>query len=512
VISPHPEESSGGRMSDRPLAGPAVGPRFVDELLLVADGFDVVPGARTRRSRTSAALTWQHLLLADLVALILATGGGVIFRQATGSMGMGSHPRDTVLVMSVFGIMQMAVFSAVGLYRRGAPRLQPSSYADAGPIACGVAVAAFVSELLILVFLGHSDVRIVRESELVAVTAMASLALTITGRSATYLAVGTRRPTRVLIIGSGMVANQVGEYLARGQGAEVVGYVDDDPAPATHVIGKTCDVSEICRRLEIDSVLVSFSRTHPEDLNDALRSIQGRIPIGVVPRFFELMSWRSKMDDLCGLPIVDIAPPSLSHVEQVVKRSFDILVAGFLLVLLLPLFAVVAIAIKWTSRGPVLFRQLRTGRWGKDFTIYKFRTMHLEADDLKSRLLEVNESDGPLFKIRSDPRLTRIGEFLRKTSFDELPQLLNVLYGHMSLVGPRPFVPGESQRIDGWAKRRFEVRPGLTGLWQVSGRSDLSYEDLQRLDYTYVASWSLAWDVKILWQTPGRVLRGLGAY
>ena len=500
-------------MSDLPLAVPAVGPRIVDDLMLVTNAFDVVQGPRSvRRTRTSAALAWQHLLLGDLVALMLATGVGVIFRSTTGSMGPGGHVRDTLLVMSGFCVLQMTVFGAVGLYRRGARRLQPSSYTDAGPITCGVAVAAFVSELLILALLGHNDTTVVRESELVAVTALASLAFTVTGRSITYLAVGTRRPTRVLIVGSGMVANQVGEYLTRGQGAEVVGFVDDDPAPGTQVIGKIRDVAEICHRLDVDSVLVSFSRTHPEDLNDSLRGIQGRIPIGVVPRFFELMTWRSKMDDLCGLPIVDIAPPSLSQLEQVVKRSFDLVVASILLVVLLPVFLAVAIAIKWTSRGPVFFRQSRTGRWGRDFTIYKFRTMHREADEQKPGLLEVNDSDGPLFKIRSDPRLTRIGELLRKTSFDELPQLFNVLRGHMSLVGPRPFVPGESQRIDGWAKRRFEVRPGLTGLWQVSGRSDLSYEDLQRLDYTYVASWSLAWDIKILWQTPGRVLRGLGAY
>jgi lipopolysaccharide/colanic/teichoic acid biosynthesis glycosyltransferase len=181
-------------------------------------------------------------------------------------------------------------------------------------------------------------------------------------------------------------------------------------------------------------------------------------------------------------------------------------------VLTLPLWVLVAAAVKLSSPGPVLFHQDRMGRGGKQFRIYKFRTMRVGADVEKAALATANEVDGPLFKIKRDPRVTPIGRVLRATSLDEFPQLINVVKGDMSLVGPRPFVVPESAQIDGWAARRYDVRPGMTGLWQVSGRNDLAFDELRRLDYAYVASWSLLWDLKIMWQTPASVLRRRGAY
>jgi lipopolysaccharide/colanic/teichoic acid biosynthesis glycosyltransferase len=171
-----------------------------------------------------------------------------------------------------------------------------------------------------------------------------------------------------------------------------------------------------------------------------------------------------------------------------------------------------AVGIKATSPGPVFFRQERVGYRGKTFRIIKFRTMQAGAEEIKIDLRDHNDVDGPLFKLHNDPRVTPIGRFLRSYSLDEVPQLINVVRGKMSLVGPRPFVPDESAGIDGWAARRFEVRPGMTGLWQVSGRSDLPFEELRQLDYAYVASWSLWWDLKILWHTPGTVSGRHGAY
>jgi lipopolysaccharide/colanic/teichoic acid biosynthesis glycosyltransferase len=165
-----------------------------------------------------------------------------------------------------------------------------------------------------------------------------------------------------------------------------------------------------------------------------------------------------------------------------------------------------------SSPGPVLFRQERIGKDNKPFTIYKLRTMTHDAEQMRSQLESSNEMDGPLFKMRADPRATPVGRFLRRTSLDEAPQLFNVLRGDMSLVGPRPFVPSESSAIDGSAQRRFEFRPGMTGLWQVSGRSELTFDEMQRLDYLYVASWSIWWDFRILWMTPSRVFRGRGAF
>jgi lipopolysaccharide/colanic/teichoic acid biosynthesis glycosyltransferase len=194
-----------------------------------------------------------------------------------------------------------------------------------------------------------------------------------------------------------------------------------------------------------------------------------------------------------------------------VKRLIDITGAVMLLLLLAPLLLAAVAAVRLDSPGPVIFRQARTGRGGRDFQVLKFRTMHVGSERERSTLAGHNESDGHLFKIRHDPRVTTAGRWLRRWSLDELPQLVNVVRGEMSLVGPRP-LPREDSAFTGAALRRLEVRPGLTGLWQISGRSDLGWDEALRLDLTYVESWSLGLDLRILARTPSAVLRGDGAY
>ena len=209
--------------------------------------------------------------------------------------------------------------------------------------------------------------------------------------------------------------------------------------------------------------------------------------------------------------MLGITPASLSAGSRLLKRSFDIVMSSIILLLIAPLIAVIAVMIKVTSPGTVFFRQERTGKNLESFSMLKFRTMFSDAEEKRSELAHLNEADGPLFKVQNDPRVTRPGRFLRRTSLDEIPQLINVWKGDMSLVGPRPFVVGEALLIEGWARKRFEARPGMTGLWQVSGRNELSHLELCRLDYLYVASWSFWWDMHILWQTPSTILRGRGA-
>jgi exopolysaccharide biosynthesis polyprenyl glycosylphosphotransferase len=298
---------------------------------------------------------------------------------------------------------------------------------------------------------------------------------------------------------------------------EIVGCVDDGTAihsgpESAPRLGRLNDLTGVVRAYNVDHVVVAFSPAAGSTLANLLRSLADDVRISVVPRLFDLLTVRSHVDDLHGMPVVDVAPPSLGPADRFAKRAIDIAVALTGLVLTLPLTIVIAIAIKATSPGPVLFRQERAGRDGGLFCINKFRTMYVGAEADRAGLRSVNEVDGPLFKLRRDPRITPVGAFLRSTSLDEIPQLLNVLLGTMSLVGPRPFVPAESAEIEGWAVRRFEVRPGITGLWQISGRSDLPFEELCRLDYSYVASWSLLWDLRILWHTPAAVVQRRGAY
>jgi exopolysaccharide biosynthesis polyprenyl glycosylphosphotransferase len=265
---------------------------------------------------------------------------------------------------------------------------------------------------------------------------------------------------------------------------------------------------------EIDWVIVAFSRAPFDRTLDGLRAIRRPgVRLSIVPRYQELLASSAAIEDLDGVPIVSLAPQGLSRSAAAAKRVLDVVLSVTALVALAPVLALTALAIKLDSRGPVLFRQSRVGRHGRTFRIIKFRTMFDGAEAGRFALAELNElGDGPLFKIRRDPRVTRVGRVLRRLSLDELPQLVNVLMGDMSLVGPRPFVVHEAQQITGWAQRRVELPPGMTGLWQTSGRNDASFDEMVRLDFAYVTNWSLWWDLKILCRTVPAVLSRRGAY
>jgi exopolysaccharide biosynthesis polyprenyl glycosylphosphotransferase len=236
------------------------------------------------------------------------------------------------------------------------------------------------------------------------------------------------------------------------------------------------------------------------------------IDLVVAPALTDVAGPRIRTRPVAGLPLIHVEPPDLDGRAKIVKGLFDKFLAGLGILLISPLLLLIAFAIKVTSKGPVFFKQLRVGQRGEDFEVYKFRTMVTNADALLAELASQNESDGLLFKMRNDPRVTRVGKILRRYSLDELPQLLNVLGGSMSLVGPRPPLPSEVEKYDGDVARRLLVKPGITGLWQVSGRSDLTWEDGIRLDLYYVENWSLTTDLLIMWKTVGAVLRARGAY
>jgi exopolysaccharide biosynthesis polyprenyl glycosylphosphotransferase len=232
----------------------------------------------------------------------------------------------------------------------------------------------------------------------------------------------------------------------------------------------------------------------------------------VAPTLMEVAGPRLHVTGVLGMPLLRVSAPTFTGMRRVVKGVVDRVGAVVLLLMALPVMTVAAVAIAADSRGPVFYRQRRVGKAGREFTILKFRTMVRDADRWRTELAAANEGAGVLFKMRKDPRVTRVGAVLRRYSLDELPQLLNVLSGAMSLVGPRPPLPEESARYEADMRRRLLVKPGLTGLWQVSGRSDLSWEEAVRLDLRYVEDWSLAMDAMILWKTFRAVLGGQGAY
>ncbi|HEX2289098.1 MAG TPA: sugar transferase [Pseudonocardiaceae bacterium] len=235
------------------------------------------------------------------------------------------------------------------------------------------------------------------------------------------------------------------------------------------------------------------------------------VELVVDPGLMEIAGPRLHVAAVDGLPLLRLTEPKFTGLPRVIKAVGDRVTAGLLLLLLAPVLVAVAIAVR-SDGGPAFYRQLRVGQHGKHFAMIKFRSMVVNADQLRSDFADGNQGCGPLFKLRQDPRVTRVGAFLRRHSLDELPQLINVLFGSMSIVGPRPPLPEEVACYSRDAQRKLLVKPGMTGLWQISGRSDLSWEESVRLDLRYVENWSLALDALILWKTAGAVVRGTGAY
>lgn len=329
---------------------------------------------------------------------------------------------------------------------------------------------------------------------------------------------------RVLVVGDPAHLYELMLQLRRGAytGYQVVGACIPDalraPQPQTFgevpVVGTFRNIPESAQLVGADTVAVTASgELTASRLRRLGWELEGTdIDLVVTPALTDVAGPRIHTRPVAGLPMIHVAAPEFEGGRKVVKELVDRVVALIALVLLLPVFLVVALAIRLDSKGPVFFKQIRIGRKGKEFNLYKFRTMVAGAHAMKDILADRNETDGLLFKIRNDPRVTRVGRWLRSWSLDELPQLLNVLLGHMSLVGPRPPLPEEVAQYDRDVARRLLVKPGITGLWQVSGRSDLSWMDGIRLDLYYVENWSLTTDLVILWKTVGAVLRRQGAY
>jgi len=324
-------------------------------------------------------------------------------------------------------------------------------------------------------------------------------------------------PVRVLIVDGGEDVARFTTHLRLNHGIRVVGWVATTESLPEGALGRLSDLERIIREHRVDRIIIGSTGDFEGDHLAEYRRAMELADVALVPRVYELVSWRSRLTELTGLPLLETVPPQMTGWDLFTKRAFDLVVGSLLVAVSMPIMVVVAVLVKLTSPGPVLFRQERLGRHRRSFTIYKFRTMRVDGKaDTRGDGTGAGDARIPLHEARGKrdqaAQVTAIGAFLRRTGLDELPQFFNVLAGSMSVVGPRPFVTSESEPPSGWAARRFDLRPGITGLWQVSGRNELTAEELRQLDYLYVTSWALWWDVKICVDTPRAMLRGLGAY
>jgi len=473
---------------------------------------------RGSRRRSGPITRWERHYRAAVVVADAAAVIGV--SAAAGILGLlgvidGLHPEIAPL---------LAVLALVFLPIRRAWQLQMLG-ADAEEYRR--VVSAMFSAAVVLALLGpwleHVDVR---PWLLGVLPVMTFLALLVRYLLRQWLHWSRRHGRRMLPVVVAGGADSVRELIERTREHSHVGWrveaaclVDSDPEAqrdgeiaGVPVIGSLDELADHVRRGGYRVVAVT---PHPHWTPQVLRQLAWDLEgtsaeLAVAPVLMEVAGPRVKVSGVLGMPMLRVSQPAFTGGGRVIKEIVDRVGALIGLVLAAPVILAAAIAIKLDDGGPVFYRQLRVKRDGEVFTMWKLRTMHVGADRMRSQLQ--NEADGPLFKIRSDPRVTRVGAVLRRFSIDELPQLFNVLGGSMSLVGPRPPLLEETLSYDPAVRRRLLVKPGLTGLWQVSGRSDLSWEDSVRLDLRYVEDWSLTLDAVILWKTVRAVLTGRGAY
>jgi exopolysaccharide biosynthesis polyprenyl glycosylphosphotransferase len=322
---------------------------------------------------------------------------------------------------------------------------------------------------------------------------------------------------RAVLVGTGEHIREVARALkdAPHSRVEVVGFVSPQALPANGLrsLGTPRDLEQVLAQERVDEVIIAdpdFPQGEAVELVD--RCHQRGVRVRIAPSTMEILIHRSEFVPGESVPLFELKPPVFEGIDFALKRTFDVVGATLLLIVLSPLLVAIWVAVRATSKGQVLFRSIRPGIGERPFACLKFRTMYVDSEHRQADLEELNEATGALFKIRDDPRTTPVGRFLRRFSLDELPQLVNVLRGEMSLVGPRPLPERDFQRLQDWHRKRYLVLPGITGLWQVSGRAELDFDDLVHLDFLYLEHWSLAVDLTILLKTVPAVLSRRGAY
>ena len=470
------------------------------------------------RVRRRGWLMRRMLLLSDLLGLTLAFAVAQLVYEAQTHVGHVDVASET-LVFAASLPLWVVMAKLYGLYDRDEERTDHSTADDVTGVFHLVTVGTW------LLFAGSylTDFANPQLPKVLAFWALAVVAIP-SARSAAraYCRRQVDYQQNTVIVGAGDIGQLIARKLLKHPeyGLNLVGFVDAQPKERADdlehltLLGDIDDVPTLVDVLNIERAIIAFSNDCTEDIVALMRDLNELdVQVDIVPRFFDVVSAAIDLHSIEGLPLIGVRPPRLSRSSALLKRSFDVIGASVGLIVLAPIFAVAAVVIKLESRGPVFFRQVRMGVADRPFGIFKFRTMGADADAQKADLAHLNKharngGDPRMFKIDDDPRVTRIGRLLRRLSIDELPQLWNVLRGEMSLVGPRPLILEEDAHVTDWAERRLDLKPGITGLWQVLGRDGIPFEEMVKLDYLYVTSWSLGGDIRLLLRTIPIVVRG----
>ena len=473
----------------------------------------VPPGTRSAHHRMVLA----SRLLGDVGAIVigLAVANGLQASLTTLSGGivepLGQVGAFTALIVAAW----LWLFAAHGLYdRRHLVNAWDEFKLIVRSVTMGTVVAVFGASLLQIP---------THRSWMLTTWAGCTLTVLVTRWGNRRLLGHLRRSgvlvSRVLIVGAGREGRDLWRALerSRGLGFSVVGFLDeaDPPAPAPGlppVVGTPAEIRRHVLEQDASAVLIAGGSVATATAERVYRELEGlHVDLHLSTGLLGVAANRVAVQRFDGIPVLAVRRVELSRAQQLAKRAFDIAGASLALVALSPLIAVCALAVRLSGPGPVLFRQERVGLGGRTFTMHKLRSMVPGAEQRLGELAASNTADGPMFKCPSDPRVTRVGRLLRTWSLDELPQLLDVLRGDMSLVGPRPPLPDEVATYDGWTRNRLRVKPGMTGLWQVSGRHTLSFDDYVRYDLFYVKNWSLGMDLFLILRTIPAVLARSGA-
>jgi exopolysaccharide biosynthesis polyprenyl glycosylphosphotransferase len=474
------------------------------------------------RFRRRGWLVRRALLAADVIGLTLAFLTAELQFNPEGRPAAAFDPVAPLSELALFVLtlpLWIVVARLYGLYNRDEERTHHTTVDDLVGVFHLVTVGAFLL-VSAAVLTGVGDpyfpkILVFCALAITLVTSARAVARALCRRHSAFL-------QNTVIVGAGDVGQLVARKLLQHPeyGINLVGFVDADPKERPqdlqHValLGTPGDLPSIVGELDVERVVVAFSSDSHEQALELIRSLKGLwVQVDVVPRLFEIVGPNAAVHDVEGLALVGLPAFSLSRTSRMLKRGMDVALSLVALALLAPVFAVITILIKLDSRGPVFFRQQRMGVGDHLFWLYKFRTMVADADERKPEVAHLNRharggGDPRMFKIPGDPRVTRVGRFLRRYSLDELPQLANVLKGEMTLVGPRPLIPDEDLHVEGWGRKRLDLKPGMTGLWQVLGRNEIPFGEMVKLDYLYVTTWSLPKDLWLLLRTIPLVLKG----